>query len=226
MTIVFSNTPAVMAPYGGGEPAIGNNPFAVAAPMPPGRPAFVLDMAQSVVARGRIKLAEMAGATILEDWAVDQEGRPTTDPTAALAGALPAFGGYKGSGIALVIELLTSVLAGSTLGPQMVNTSMTGAVARRPGVNVGSPSQLFLALDPDAFAGREAFADGIRRLADAIKAVRPAVGVDEVLLPGELEHRAAADAERSGVPLAPSTVQFLSEFATSASLPFPEPLAT
>jgi LDH2 family malate/lactate/ureidoglycolate dehydrogenase len=59
VTIVVSNTPAVMAPYGGGEPAIGNNPFAVAAPMPQGRPAFVLDMAQSVVARGRIKLAEM-----------------------------------------------------------------------------------------------------------------------------------------------------------------------
>jgi LDH2 family malate/lactate/ureidoglycolate dehydrogenase len=225
VAIVASNTPAVMAPYGGREAAIGNNPFAVAAPMPEGRPAFVLDMAQSVVARGRIKLAEMAGAAIPEGWAMDVEGRVTTDPTAALAGALLAFGGYKGSGLALVVEILTSVLAGSILGPEMLNTSMTGAVSRRPGATVGSPSQLFVALDPAAFAGRDAFADGIRRLANAIKEVGPAPGFDEVLLPGELEHRAAAESKRLGVPLAPSTVQLLSELAASSSLALPEPLA-
>ena len=224
VALVASNTPAVMAPYGGAEPAIGNNPFAVAAPTPPGRPPFVLDMAQSVVARGRIKLAEMAGRTIPEGWAVDQEGCATTEPTAALAGALLAFGGYKGSGLALVVEILTSVLAGSILGPEMINTSMTGAVVPRQGAKVGSPSQLFLVLDPEAFAGREAFADGIGRLADAITGVAPAPGFDEILLPGDLEHRAAIEAEQAGVPLAATTVQLLSGLAGSLSVPMPEPL--
>ncbi len=220
-----SNTPAVMAPYGGRQATIGNNPFAIAAPSSGERLPFVLDIAQSVVARGRIKLAEMAGQRIPEGWAIDREGRPTSDPTAGLGGALLAVGGHKGSGLALAIELITSVLSGSRIGAELQNTSMTGAAGRRGGGAVGSVSQLFLALDPDAFAGSEAFAAGFEKLAAAISGAEPAPGFDEVLLPGEREYRAAQQAATAGVELAPTTVQLLDELASELSLSTPAPFS-
>jgi LDH2 family malate/lactate/ureidoglycolate dehydrogenase len=222
--VVASNTPAVMAPHGAREATVGNNPLAIAAPSFGARPPFVLDIAQSVVARGRIKLAEMAGQQIPEGWAVDREGRATIDPTAGLAGALLPVGGHKGSGLALAIELVTSVLSGSSIGADLENTSMTGAAGRRGGGRVGSVSQFFLALDPDAFAGREAFAAGFARLADAITGADPAPGFDEVMLPGERERRVAQRSVASGVELAPSTIQLLAELATELSLSPPAPL--
>lgn len=224
VALIASNTPAVMAPHGAREATIGNNPLAIGAPSFRERPPFVLDIAQSVVARGRIKLAEMAGQQIPEEWAMDRDGRATADPTAALAGALLPVGGHKGSGLALAVELLTSVLSGSSVGADLENTSMTGAAGRRGGGQVGSVSQFFLALDPDAFAGREAFAAGFSRLAEAITDADPAPGFDEVMLPGERERRAAQHAAVAGIELAPSTVQLLAELATELSLSLPAPL--
>jgi LDH2 family malate/lactate/ureidoglycolate dehydrogenase len=225
VAIAAANTPAVMAPYGGKSAAIGNNPLSIAAPMPPGRQPIVLDMAQSVVARGRIKLAEMRGDSIPDDWAVDADGLPTGDASAALAGALLAFGGYKGYGLAVAVEILTSVLAGAGLSPELVNTSMTGPPIARPGAVVGSVGYYFLVLDPDAFLGRSAFESAMARFADAMKAVDPAPGHEEVLLPGELEARAARAAARDGVPVAPATVLLLSELGQELSVPLPEVLA-
>jgi LDH2 family malate/lactate/ureidoglycolate dehydrogenase len=216
-----SNTPAVMAPYGGKSAAIGNNPFALGAPHAGGRAPLVLDMAQSVVARGRIKLAEMAGETIPENWAIAPDGLPTTDPTAALTGALLASGGYKGYGIALLVEILTSVLSGSLLSPELLNTSMTGEAIPRPGAVVGNQSQIFIALDTQAFAGREVFTAGLGRLAEAMKSVDPAPGYEEVLMPGEPEERAAADAAALGIQLADATIALLSDLAEELSLDFP-----
>jgi len=216
-----SNTPAVMAPFGGASAAIGNNPFALGAPHAAGREPLVLDMAQSVVARGRIKLAEMAGETIPDNWAIAPDGLPTTDPTAALTGALLASGGYKGYGIALLVEILTSVLSGSRLSPELLNTSMTGEAIPRPGAVVGNQSQIFIALDTEAFAGHDVFTAGLGRLAEAMKSVDPAPGYEEVLMPGEPEERAAADAAALGIPLADATVALLSDLAKALSLEFP-----
>jgi LDH2 family malate/lactate/ureidoglycolate dehydrogenase len=222
VAIVAANTPAVMAPAGGKAAAIGNNPLSVGAPMPAGRDPVVLDMAQSVVARGRIKLAEMRGDSIPADWAVDVDGVPTSDANAALTGALLAFGGYKGYGLAVAVEILTSVLAGAGLSPELVNTSMTGTAVPRPGAVVGSVGHLFLVLDPNAFVGRPAFESAMARFVDALKSVDPAPGHDEVLLPGELEARAARAAARDGVPLAPATIQLLSELGQNLSVSLPE----
>jgi LDH2 family malate/lactate/ureidoglycolate dehydrogenase len=223
VSIVASNTPAVMAAHGGREATIGNNPIAIGAPSFGERPPFVLDIAQSVVARGRIKLAEMAGQRIPEGWAIDHDGRATTDPTAALGGALLAVGGHKGSGLALAVELVTSVLSGSSIGADLENTSMTGAAGRRGTGRVGGVSQFFLVVDPDAFAGREAFAAGFARLAEAITEAEPAPGFDEVILPGEREHRVAQHTAATGIKLASSTVQLLVELATELSLSPPAP---
>jgi LDH2 family malate/lactate/ureidoglycolate dehydrogenase len=224
VALAASNTPAVMAPYGGRSAAIGNNPFALGAPHAEGTEPLVLDMAQSVVARGRIKLAEMARDTIPKHWAIAPDGHPTSDPTVALAGALLASGGYKGYGIALVVEILTSVLSGSHLSPELRNTSMTGEAIPRPGAVVGNQSQIFVALDPEAFAGREVFTAGLARLAEAMKSVRPAPGFDEVLMPGEPEERAATEAALHGIPLADATITLLAELASTLSLDFPTAL--
>jgi LDH2 family malate/lactate/ureidoglycolate dehydrogenase len=219
--LVASNTPAVMAPYGGRYPAIGNNPLAFAAPMPGEEPPLVFDMAHSVVARGHIKLAEMRSQPIPPGWALGPDGRETTDPTAALAGALLPFGGYKGYGLALIVEALTSVLAGGDLSFELLNTSMTGPPVGRAGAKVGSVGQIFLALDPEAFAGREAFSSSLRRFADAMKAVEPAPGFAEVLVPGEPELRAAETSAAEGVPLARPTVALLAELAHTLSVSLP-----
>lgn len=218
VALAACNTPAVMAPYGGSAAVVGNNPLAIAAPVREESSPFVLDIAQSVVARGRIKLAEMQRRAIPEGWAIGPDGRPTSDPTAALAGALLAFGGYKGYGLALAVEVLTSVLAGADLSPELLNTSMTGAPTRQtPGV-LGHVGQLFLALDPRAFVGAAEFEAGIVRFLDAVKAIEPAPGFEEVLLPGELEQRSTQTAARFGVPLADASVELLTQLADELSI--------
>jgi LDH2 family malate/lactate/ureidoglycolate dehydrogenase len=220
-----TNTPAVMAPTGGIAARLGNNPFAIAAPMPAGRPPFVLDMAQSAVARGRIKLAEMHGVAIPPDWAVGPGGTPTTDPTEALRGALLPFGGYKGYGLALAVELLTGVLSGAALSPELVNTGMTGRfsaeTAALPNSAVGNA---YLVIDPAAFLGRDEYVARMGRLADEIKATPTVAGVDEVLLPGELEARNEAEADGAGVALEPPAIAGLERLGRTYGLAMPAAL--
>ena len=104
-----------VAPAGGVKPLYGTNPMAFAWPRE-GRSPLVFDQASSASARGEIQLHERDGRTIPAGWAIDAEGKPTTDPTAALAGAQLAFGGYKGAAIALMIELLAGALIGDVFG--------------------------------------------------------------------------------------------------------------
>ncbi|MEA2135461.1 MAG: hypothetical protein QOC68_3370 [Solirubrobacteraceae bacterium] len=222
VAVAATNTPAVMAPSGGAGPRLGNNPFSIAAPMPAGRPPFVLDMAQTAVSRGRIKLAEMAGVAIPQDWALAPDGSATTDPTEALAGALLPFGGYKGYGLALGVELLAGVLSGASLSPELVNTGMTG---RRSTVTGEIPNSAvgnaYLVVDPEAFVGRDEYVVRMGRLADAIKATPSAPGVAEVLLPGELEARSEVEANRAGVALDPSGVDALERLGREHRLELP-----
>jgi ureidoglycolate dehydrogenase (NAD+) len=219
--VAATSTPAVMAPWGGGEGTLGNNPLSVAAPTPAGLPPFVLDLAQSAVSRGRIKLAELAGEQIPEGWALDAGGRPTRDPVAALAGALLPAGGYKGSGLALAIEVLTGVLAGGDLGPELINTSMTGSARSGSATRSGTVASVYIAVDPDRFVGRQAFTTRMGRLAELIATTPPAAGFIEVLLPGELEARAESDARVNGIVLDDATVALLQALGDAESVPFP-----
>jgi LDH2 family malate/lactate/ureidoglycolate dehydrogenase len=220
--IVATNTPGVLAPFGGIEARLGNNPLAIAAPMPGGRLPFALDMAQSAVARGRVKLAEMNGESIPEGWAIGPDGRSTTDPTQALAGALLPFGGYKGYGLALAVEMLTGVLAGAGLSPELANTSMTGAPeSRRDAGRAGGVGNVYVTIDPERFAGRESFLERAAWFVDNIKATPTAPSVDEVLVPGELESRSAAIADAEGIALDASAVVTLESLGNELAIPFP-----
>ena len=116
VAIVLGNSPRAMAFWGGRRPMLGTNPLAFAAPLPGGEPPLVIDLALSVAARGRIVAAEKAGKPIPGDWAVDAEGQPTTDPKAALAGALLPIGGAKGGALALMVEILAAAVTGSAYG--------------------------------------------------------------------------------------------------------------
>lgn len=223
--LAATNTPGVMAPAGGASARLGNNPFSVAAPMPEGRGPFVLDMALSMVARGRIKLAEMTGAEIPGDWAIDPDGNSTTDPSRALAGALLPVGGHKGYGLALAVEILTAVLAGADLSPELRNTSMTGVPKGRENARTGNVGSFYLAIDPARFAGRETFLDGIGRLMNGMSETPAAAGSDGVLIPGDIEARSAAAAATEGVELDDVTTRTLEELGQRLGIVFPAPVA-
>ncbi|HKB28288.1 MAG TPA: Ldh family oxidoreductase [Candidatus Limnocylindrales bacterium] len=221
--IVATSTPAVMAPWGGAEARLGNNPLSIAAPTPEGRDPFVLDLAQSAVSRGRIKLAELHDEPIPDTWALDAGGLPTTDPAAALAGALLPSGGYKGYGLALALEVLTGVLAGAELGPELINTSLTGSASSGSATRTGTVGSFYVAVDPERFVGREVFTERLARLVALIKATPPAVGFSEVLVPGELEERSARAASEAGIELDARTVALLEDLGASESVAFPSP---
>jgi delta1-piperideine-2-carboxylate reductase len=102
---------ATVAPMGGSAPLLGTNPFAFGWPRQ-GKPPYVFDFATSVAARGEIELHRRAGTPLPDGWALDRDGQPTTDPEAALAGAMLPFGGHKGSALATMIELLAGVMIG------------------------------------------------------------------------------------------------------------------
>jgi len=120
VALLFANTPAAMAPWGGNRASLGTNPLAFACPAPGNGPAYesepdplVMDLSLSTVARGKIVAAAREGQPIPEGWAVDGDGNPTTDARAALGGMLLPFGGAKGAALALMVELLAASLTGS-----------------------------------------------------------------------------------------------------------------
>ncbi len=137
-----------VAPAGGTKPVFGTNPIAFAWPRPEG-PPFVFDFATSAIARGEIELHRRAGKPLQPGWAIDRDGNPTTDPVAALSGAMLTFGGHKGSALSAMIELM----AGPLIGDLMSSESM----AFDAGVGAAPcHGELILAFDPAVFLGAQA----------------------------------------------------------------------
>lgn len=135
---------ATVAPAGGTRPLLGTNPFAFGWPRP-GRAPYVFDFATSVAARGEIELHRRAGNQLPEGWAIDTDGQPTTDPEAALAGAMLPFGGHKGSAISTMIELLAGIMIGDLTSPEVLDFLGTTTLAPFHG-------ELVIALSPEKFA--------------------------------------------------------------------------
>ena len=179
-----------VAPYGGAAALHGTNPIAYAVPVE-GGPPLVLDVATSVGALCQVTKERRRGQPIPPSWALDRDGSPPTDPAAA-AVLLP-FGGHKGYGLALLVDLLCAALTGSPIAREHIEAAPPG---ERPG-----QSFCFLALDPAAFGPAGAFAAKVRRLIADAHATPAAEGAAEVLLPGELEARAQQRRSREGIPL-------------------------
>lgn len=186
VALLFANAPAAMAPFGAKLPALGTNPIAFACPLP-GRAPILVDLSLSKVARGHVLGAKQRGETIPDDWALDAEGRPTTDPVAALAGTMAPLGGAKGVALALMVELLAAGLTGARFATEA--SSLLDDKGDPPGIG-----QLILAFDPRSFwpGATERFAV----LAEAIEAQEGA------RLPGSrrMALRRAAEAEGLEIP--------------------------
>ncbi len=185
VALAFTNSPAAMPVPGGRRALMGTNPVAAAFPRRDAAP-LVIDMALSEVARGKIMVAAKAGKPIPEGWAVDAEGNPTTDPKAALSGAMLAMGGTKGALLALIVELLCCALTGSAFGFEA--DSFFQDEGNRPRLG-----HALIAIDPGALAGREAFLDRVEFLLAAMQADAG------VRLPGSRRAALAARAAGEGV---------------------------
>jgi LDH2 family malate/lactate/ureidoglycolate dehydrogenase len=176
--IVLSITRPLMPPPGGAEALVGNNPIAIALPSA-GDFAVEVDMALSATAMGKIRLAAAAGEDIPADWAVDAEGRPTTDPVAAIKGMLLPAAGPKGFGLAFAIDLLCGGLSDGAVGADVRPLYGDPAEPYRC-------SHLFLAIHAGHFPVGERFAERVRDQAMRVSQSKRGPGVERVYAPGEL----------------------------------------
>ena len=187
----LANSPAAMPAAGGRHPIFGTNPVAALFPRR-AAPPLLIDLSLSEVARGKLMVAAKEGRSIPLGWALDAEGRPTTDPKAGLAGSMLPMGAVsspKGAMLALVVELLVTALIGANFGFEA--TSFFVDEGNRPGIG-----QAFLVIDPDALAGREAFLDRLEVL------VAEMLTDDGVRLPGARREALLEKARTDGVAVA------------------------
>lgn len=183
--LCFTNAPASIAPAGGTRPVVGTNPVALALPDRQGGARLLIDQSASVVAKSELVKRSKAGKPIPEGWALDADGRPTTDPAEGLKGTMVPAGGPKGVGLGLIVESFAALLAGATLGIEAAPFSGTAGGPPRTG-------QFLIAVDPGATAGA-GFAPALDRLAAAIEAQ------DGARLPGARRMAARARALEWGV---------------------------
>lgn len=208
--IVMTASKPLMSYFGAKAEGVSTNPIAICAPNPAGRP-FLLDMSTSAAALGKIMAAKEAGKPIPVGWGVDASGADTTDP-AAVKFLLP-MAGAKGSGLSLMIEVLSSVL--------VANPLVAHALA---GDGKGAFNGLVIALNIAAFGDAATYARDMADLATAIKALPKANGIDEILLPGERGYSAASKAQTQGVQLEAATARKLRQLAVTLGVTVPASL--
>ncbi|MFI5357687.1 MAG: Ldh family oxidoreductase [Opitutales bacterium] len=198
----ISNAPPNMAAFGGRVRFLGTNPMAVGIPAGTGRP-LLFDASSSVVARGKIIMAAHRNLPIPEGWAIDPGGRPTTDAPAALAGAVLPFGGPKGSAISFIIDILSGVLTGASFALHLNTLENLNAVQ-----NLG---QVFTAIRTDLFLPAPEFARRMDEILTMLKTSPPAVGVERVLAPGEVEFATEERMRAEGIPVPEEVIDQLFE---------------
>ncbi len=199
--IALTNAASTMAPWGSITPYFGTNPFCFAIPAEKRRP-IVLDCATSVVARGKIILAGIENKSIPEGWAIDKSGRPTTNTSDALKGSVLPFGGYKGSGIAMVIDILCAMLSGATFGTHVGDFYNNSQKMQNLGF-------YFSAISIKSFLSPADFKAGIDQMIDEIKGSEKAYGVEEIFVPGEIEFNNEAVNRKRGIEIGPGVLKDL-----------------
>ena len=197
--LALGNSPAAMAAAGGRRPLFGTNPIAAVFPRRDA-PPLSIDLSLSEVARGKLMVAAKEGRAIPLGWALDGEGRPTTDPKAGLEGSMLPMGGTKGAMLALVVELLVTALTGAAMGFEA--SSFFVDEGNRPRIG-----QAFLVIDPDALAGRDTY---LARIETLIAEMSKDPGVR---LPGERRRALAATAKSGGVDVPEALVAQLRRLA-------------
>lgn len=176
--LATTNALPTMAPWGGCEKIIGINPLGVAIPAD-SRPPIVFDAAFSGSSHGKIRVFQQKGLPIPEDWAFDQEGNITTDATAAIDGLLQPIGGYKGTGLATVMGILSSLLSGASYGTELGNMI--------DGPKAGYDGQFLMAVNVAAFEEPARFKRRVDGIIEQIVSSKRKVGVENLYAPGGLE---------------------------------------
>jgi LDH2 family malate/lactate/ureidoglycolate dehydrogenase len=208
----LTNSPSLMAPWGGRKAFFGTNPLAIAVPTGKEKP-FVLDMATSVVARGAIILAAKKGETIPDTWGLNKDGEPTTSAKEANEGALLPLGGHKGFGLAMAIDILTAILAGGPFGPHI------GELYKNP-TRAQGVGHFFCAIRIDRFRPVAEFKADMDTMIREVKAEPLAKGVSKIMVAGEPEHLTEQERRERGVPLSDAVVSDLTKLGVGVGVPF------
>jgi LDH2 family malate/lactate/ureidoglycolate dehydrogenase len=206
ISLITTNASPATPPWQGKSARLGTNPICLAVP---GSEAggWMLDMATSTVAFGKIhNLSYYAEVSIPAGWATDADGNPTTDTQTALSGMVTPVGGYKGSGLAMLVEVLSAVLSGGPMSSEV-------GTLRKEGDTHLRVSHMFLAIEAERFMSLGSFRSRMARLTEIVKSSAPATGYEEVLIAGEPERRAEAQRLREGIPLPERLYQELAQTA-------------
>ncbi len=197
--IAMTHTDSFVVPFGGKKPFFGTNPIAFGFPAMKNKPV-ILDMATSNAAMGKILHAKETGKSIPNNWGVDENGIPTTDPNNVTA--LLPFGGPKGYGLGMVVDVFSGLLTGAAFGPHI--SLMYGDLdkKRKLGHFIG-------AINPEFFTDTEEFLVNMDRMIDEIHQVEPANGFDKVLVPGEPETLKEEIRLKEGIPITESIYNYL-----------------
>ena len=170
-------------------------------------------MALSVAARGHLSVAAREGSSIPDGWAIDEEGVPTNDPVQGLRGSVLPIGNYKGSGLSIMIEVMTAILTNSQFGSQK-GTLVPPSLDRPIGL-----SHTFIALRIDRFIPVDQFKERVGVLMDQVKNSKKAKNIDEILLPGEKEYRNKIARSRQGIPISDTLIKELRGMAEKYDVP-------
>jgi LDH2 family malate/lactate/ureidoglycolate dehydrogenase len=207
--IVMCNASPIVPPWQGRQGRMGTNPICMALPGP-----WLLDMATTTVAAGKVFKAFLNGQPeIPAGWAFNSEGVPTTDTAEAYKGMLMPLGGYKGSGLAMMVEILCSILSGGAMCNEVGGIRFRGKTVR--------VSQMFLAIDIARFMPLEEFTARVEALVSIMKSTEPAPGYSEVLVAGDPEWRMEAERRKNGIPIAEGNWEALAKAARSVGVAVP-----
>lgn len=212
--LAATNAGPTMAPTGGREGRLGNNPVSVVIPADQS-PPIVLDMATGAAAWGKIFVAQQENKRIPTTWALDKHGVPTDDPNAAAQGGLiQPFGGYKGYGLSLLIDIFTGVLSGGGFSTHVKTLYQ----------NLDSPSQVaqtFAAVRIEAFMPLTEFRRRVDEIIQLMHGCPAASGVDRIYVPGEIEHETEQRRRREGIPINPALKEELGGLAAKLGVQSP-----
>lgn len=210
VSIGFTNSLAAMAPWGSNEACIGTNPIAFGFPRKDDMP-IIADLATSLVARGKILLAAKMGKMIPSDWALDKDGRNTTDPNKAAHGLLLPLGGPKGYALALAADAMSGVLTGADF------LSLAGAYLN--GKTKAGIGHFYLVMRPDLFLSMADYDARIARFAAEITSRKMLDGIDRIYLPGEREQLLEQQRRREGIVLPQAVVVEMEKLAEEYHVP-------
>lgn len=203
LSLVFTNSSPALPVWGGKSKLMGVSPIACGAPGGSGEgdKPFILDMAPSVAARGKIHKALRRGEKIPTDWALDGDGRTTDDPEAALGGVMLPMGGPKGSALAIMMDVFSGVLSGSAFAGHV-----TGPYDPSKPADVG---HMVVAIRPDLFISGDEFRERMQYLYERVVGSEKAAGFQRIYFPGEIEQLTEIEREKSGIPLVQAEIDAL-----------------